>query len=192
MKKGMLVGLVLGLVVASGAALGALRNGNPAPVEADSLAGEVVYVKLNANWKTNSPRFAAYAFVSADTTQSLWVDMSLTANETDIYQAFIQDVAAFDTVIFCRMDPTKTENNWDNKWNQTGDLTYTASLGPLYTLTEGSWDSGTWGAYDGLPFEVDEYPVIDGTFTPSEMRVEYASATKPFTPTNSPRKGFVF
>ena len=45
------------------------------------------------------------------------------------------------------MNPSAAENKWDNKWNQTSDLT----LGEdnCYTVEEGTWDkgNGTWSVY---------------------------------------------
>ena len=44
------------------------------------------------------------------------------------------------------MNPSAAANNWDNKWNQTGDLAIPTDGNNLYTLTGGEWDgvTGTW------------------------------------------------
>lgn len=54
--------------------------------------------------------------------------------------------AGFENVIFCRMNPGAAANNWDNKWNQTGDLKVVD--GDWYTINEGSWDAGTWSTFE--------------------------------------------
>ena len=49
-------------------------------------------------------------------------------------------------VIFCRMNPGAAANNWNNKWNQTADLTTPTDGKNLYTVKDGTWDKGggTW------------------------------------------------
>lgn len=73
-----------------------------------------LYLVPNSNWKQNS-RYAAYFFENGEK----WVDMvKFTDN---LYACEKQD--GFPKVIFCRMNPSATANNWNNKWNQTGDMT---------------------------------------------------------------------
>ena len=67
-------------------------------------------------WNVDGARFAAY-FYAGDNFQ--WVSMRYYS--TGIYSADIPD--GFTNVIFVRMNGAKSENSWDNKWNQTEDLT---------------------------------------------------------------------
>lgn len=85
-----------------------------------------IFFKPNANWKSNGARFAAW--FSGDK----WKDLN---KNGDVYSCEIPSGAT--EVIFCRMDPKKTANNWDNKWNQTGHLSLTEKN--QYTLNEGEW-----------------------------------------------------
>jgi hypothetical protein len=39
------------------------------------------------------------------------------------------------------MNPNTTANNWDNKWNQSGDLDIVA--GKTYVVPTGAWDKWT-------------------------------------------------
>lgn len=98
-----------------------------------------VYLKPNKNWTSANARFAAY-FIS-----DVWVSMEIVEGQTDIYQCAIPN-KGFAEVIFCRMKPS-TNNNWDNKWDQTNDLLLTE--GSLYTVAEGAWSkgAGSW-SYD--------------------------------------------
>ena len=102
-----------------------------------------LYLKPNANWKKDNARFAVYFFGNGEK----WVDMTLTANETDIYQ--VEAPAGYPSVIFCRMNPGTKDNNWNNKWNQTADLKVPTNENTLYTVTENTWDKGggTWSKY---------------------------------------------
>lgn len=78
------------------------------------------------NWITTSPRFAVYLFNGASSdadNNGMWLDMTAIAgNNVNYYYAV--DISGLDYSKFtvCRMNPESTENNWDNKWNQTVDL----------------------------------------------------------------------
>lgn len=78
------------------------------------------------NWITTSPRFAVYLFNGASSdadNNGMWLDMTAIAgNSVNYYYAV--DISGLDYSKFtvCRMNPESTENNWDNKWNQTTDL----------------------------------------------------------------------
>ena len=102
-----------------------------------------VYLKPNSNWTQSNARFAAYFFGNGEK----WV--SMTANECDpsIYECDIP--TGYPNVILCRMNPSATANNWNNKWNQTLDLTVPKDDNCLYTVKDGTWDKGggTWTPY---------------------------------------------
>ena len=105
-----------------------------------------LYLKPNANWKEANARFAAYLW--ADGVTAVWYDMTLVQGETDIYEFTLPE--GYNKIIFCRMNPSTTANNWDNKWNQTGDLAVPTDGKNLFTVANGSWDGATtaWGTYE--------------------------------------------
>ena len=113
--------------------------------------GTKLYLQPNSNWVKDSARFAIYVFGNGDN----WASMSLVEGETNIYEATVPE-GTWTNVIFTRMNPGTTANNWDNKWNQTGDLTYDGTNN-LYILPEdgNAWDyaAGTWSTYGNV--EVD-------------------------------------
>lgn len=116
-------------------------NGEEPVVEEPELTDGILYLAPNSNWKQANARFAAYFFVGDTNT---WVGM--TDSDSDgIYEVNIP-VGDYTSVIFCRMNPGTTSNNWDNKWNQTSDLVIPTDGTNLYTIAEGAWDkgSGTW------------------------------------------------
>ena len=98
---------------------------------------EKLYLTPNSNWKTDNARFAAYFFGNGEK----WVSMTKVANETDLYEVTVP--AGFSKVIFCRMNPSASANNWSNKWNQTGDLTIPTDGKNHCTIKAGQWDCGT-------------------------------------------------
>lgn len=99
-----------------------------------------LYLKPNTNWLTDSARFAAYFF---NDSENEWLDMSL---DGDFYKV---DVPAgdYDRVIFCRMNGAELANNWDNKWNQTGNLSLDYRC--EFEVPDGEWtvsSDATWRA----------------------------------------------
>lgn len=108
---------------------------NQKPVES---AGKL-YLIPNANWTMDNARFAAYFFGNGER----WLDMT-DADSDGCYECEIPE--GYPSVIFCRMNPNTTTNNWNNKWNQTEDLTVPTDGTNCYTVKEGTWDQGggTW------------------------------------------------
>lgn len=95
----------------------------------------VASLSPNEEWNEGNARFAAFFFGNGET----WVDMTDT-DSNGIYECAIP--AGYPSVIFCRMNPDKAENNWDNKWNQTPDLDVNESYGKYYYIT--GWNIGEW------------------------------------------------
>ncbi len=105
----------------------------------EDFLGSLLYLAPNSNWKVDNARFAAYFFGNGEK----WVDM--TDKDGDgIYEVVVPK--GYPSVIFCRMNPGTTENNWTNKWNQTSDLTVPTDVNNMYTIPEETWDNGdgTW------------------------------------------------
>jgi hypothetical protein len=102
-----------------------------------------LYLTPNANLKIDNARFAAYFFGNGEK----WVSMTKVAGETDLYE--VEAPAGYPNVIFCRMNPSASANNWNNKWNQTADLQVPTNTQNHYTVKEGTWDKGggTWTVY---------------------------------------------
>ena len=110
---------------------------------AEIPAGTKLYLTPNANWKVDNARFAAYFYGNGDA----WVSMTKVEGETDLYEVTSPN-KSYNNIIFCRMNPSEADNNWDNKWNQTGDLTYDG-VKNHYIVKEGTWDKGggTWSIW---------------------------------------------
>lgn len=105
------------------------------------LSPKTVYLAVNDNWKTDNARFALYT-KNGVTNVETWVDFQAVENEYDIYSASVP--VGTTLIIPCRMNPASTENNWDNKWNQTQDIT-TINDNDLYTIS--GWDYASTGTY---------------------------------------------
>lgn len=111
------------------------------PTDNDKMLFDMskLYLTPNSNWKQADARFAAYFFGNGDT----WVSMTKVTD--NLYEVAIPTNKDYPNVIFCRMNPSSAANNWDNKWNQSPDLTITKDKNH-YTITEGqdNWSNGTW------------------------------------------------
>lgn len=68
-----------------------------------------------------------------------------------IYEGEVPE--GYSNIIFCRMNPSATDNNWSNKWNQTADLTVPTNGDNCYAIAEGTWDKGggTWSKITSNP-----------------------------------------
>ena len=104
-----------------------------------------LYLKPNANWMADGARFAAYLW--GDGVSAVWYDMTLVEGETAIYEFTLPE--GYENIIFCRMNPSTTANDWNNKWNQTGDLKVPTDGKNLFTLAANVWDGATttWDTY---------------------------------------------
>ena len=146
-------------------------------------AGTKLYLTPNSNWKQANARFAAYFFGNGDA----WVSMTKVEGETDLYEV-ISPNKSYTNVIFCRMNPSAAANNWNNKWNQTGDLTYDGTKNH-YTMNSGSWDAGTWSRY--VATYVVTIEAENGTVTGLAAGGTYEGGTTA-TLTAAPNDGYEF
>ena len=121
-----------------------------------------LYLKPNANWMADGARFSAYLWGNGVT--AVWYDMTLVEGETDIYEFTLPE--GYENIIFCRMNPSTTANDWNNKWNQTGDLKVPTDGKNLFTLAADVWDGATttWDTYTPAVVEPEpEEPAVTYT-----------------------------
>ena len=115
-------------------------EGKEPEVEEPEVTENVLYLKPNSNWKQSNARFAAYFFNNGG---NAWVSM-VDSDSDGIYEVNIPEGYTFgDNVIFCRMNPSSTANNWNNKWNQTADLKIPTDGKNLFTIPGTTWDNAT-------------------------------------------------
>ncbi|MBQ7415793.1 MAG: starch-binding protein, partial [Oscillospiraceae bacterium] len=116
------------------------------PAAVFAAAGDTLYLQPSSNWCNDSARFAAYFF---GTDGEAWNNMT-DSDGDGVFECTIP--GNFESVIFCRMNPDSTENNWNDgvKWNQTADLTIPTDGKNCFTCTEGTWDndSGSWSTIE--------------------------------------------
>lgn len=104
-----------------------------------------VYLTVDPQWKSDGARFAAYFWGGSG---EKWESMTAVSGQENMYTCPIPSGRT--SVIFCRMNGGTTVNSWDNKWNQTVDLSL--SDGHMFTITNpwnGSGDkaTGSWSTF---------------------------------------------
>ena len=130
---------ILSLALVAVLVLGVVATG----IFAMAATPDILYFKPSTNWCNDGARFAAYFFGNGES----WV--SMTDSDGDgIFECAAP--AGFPSVIFVRMNGSAAENNWDNKWNQTADLTIPTDGKNCFAVNEGEWDGaqGTWSAVE--------------------------------------------
>ncbi len=104
---------------------------DPGPGPGPQPGGGKMYMVPSTEWKSDGARFAAY-FFEGDSYQ--WANMKYAGE--NLYSVDIPD--GYSNIIFVRMNGATTENTWDNKWNQTADLSI--EDGGTYTIN--GWEQG--------------------------------------------------
>ena len=145
------------------------------PVSALAADGTTVYLTPNSNWQVDGARFAVYYWNSSS---SGWVSMS---GSGSFYSAVVPD--GYTNIIFCRMNPSTSANNWNNKWNQTADLTIPTDGNNWYTVADGTWDKGggTWSRYVvsyGVSYDLTNL-TSSNTSATVEEKTEYTTTLTP-------------
>ena len=104
----------------------------------------ILYFKPNSGWLGDGARFAAYVFSGAE---GEWLDLTELGTDPGYYTVTVPD--GYDFIIFCRMNGGTATNSWDNKWNQTADLTIPTDGANCYVYPDNAWDggNGTWETF---------------------------------------------
>ena len=102
-------------------------------------AKRILYLLPTSEWDKDNARFAAYFFGNGEK----WISMTkFTTNKF-----YVIPPVGYPSVIFCRMNGNASANNWNNKWNQTVDLTIPTNGNNTCTISDfwnGNGAKGTW------------------------------------------------
>lgn len=132
---------------------GVTKTGAKQTVTVTSQGGTIdkVYLVPTTDWASSSAWFAAYFFEGSNNT---WVKMTYDSATSSYYCS--KPTGTYSNVIFCRMNPAKTDLSWDSKWNKTGDLTIpsdkdTFAVDSVTQWAEPtkSWQDNLSGSYSG-------------------------------------------
>lgn len=140
--------------IAAGTGIGLSVNNDPAPVTA-AEENNIVYFVPNKTWSgaVTNPRYSLYTTVNGKVT---WYNLNAQKGVNNVYYAELkQSLSETDLFIFCRMNNTTTDNNWDNKWDQTNNIYYDNSGNNVFVPEdfENAWSSidGKWSGYFDRP-----------------------------------------
>lgn len=147
----------------------------------------MTYIHLEAKaWDNGDARFAAYFFGNGDK----WVNLT---KNGDVYSC--KKPEGYTSVIFCRMNKNNADNNFNNCWNKTKDLSLMDNGDNCFWInTDNSWgcagdvpgdeandgdgdrdgadggwyrllDDSQWKAYSTPTYNVTIKPTIHGTYS---------------------------
>ena len=113
--------------------------------------GEVFYLTPHTTWNSDNARYAIY-FFNNSTNQNTWVSMTKVEGESNLWKGTTPS-GNWANLIFCRMNPSATANNWNNNvyWGgQTQDLTWDGTKNHFtVNSSKDAWNkpAGTWSLY---------------------------------------------
>ncbi len=113
--------------------------------------GVTVYFKPNSNWAQANARFAAYFWNESG---DMWVNLDATTinEESGFYTCTTPK--GYSNIIFCRMNPDVADNTWENKWNQSADLTVPTNKNIIYIYPN---DDKAWDNAEGYWISISDY-----------------------------------
>lgn len=126
-----------------------------------TAAARTLYLQPSSDWKSLDARFA---ICTRD--DEKWYDMTDVNGDGAFYKVTIK--ASINTVDFCRMNPETTENNWDNKWTDSGNMNID-DPNDLCVIT--GWDGKAWARFANI---ADGYYIIGlSTWDPNKLTAGY-------------------
>lgn len=166
---------------------GVTKNGAKQTVTVTAEGGTIdkVYLMPTSDWADASAWFAAYFFEEG--AKNEWVKMEKSGDK------YVCDKpSGYSTVIFCRMNPSKTELAWTSKWNQTSDLsipndkdTFKVDSATQWDKPMTSWLTELSGSYSGgeLKATVNSEVVIEPlkptvTISPASGSISLSGSVK--------------
>ena len=175
MKKLRLITMLSAFTLAAAGAFGLANSKNSKKAEFVSAAGSLVggqslFLKVeNTNWTSSNAAFAVYVYNSSTDNSWAWFD-SATAFSGD-YKVATIPTGTWAKLIVCRMNPNGSDSsnnylNWNNKWNQTDDITTIS--GDTLNITGSNWDSAaySWSTFSSKhSFELWHSAETDGTWS---------------------------
>lgn len=126
----------------------------------------VLYLQINNDWKTSNARYAAYVWT--DGKDPMWFDFS--QEDGDVYRVELTaEAKSWSNVIFVKMKPNTTDNEWKYSDAQTVDLTIPAQSDntDCFKISGNQGDGKAIGTWVKYPFD---------TFTVTLDAVSYKSA----------------
>ena len=161
-----------------------------APVLTVTYPRKTIYLQLCSDWKAATAKYAIYYWKGGD---NGWSDfMTTDACDADLRIGVVPAWAV--NCIFGRFDPSKaSSDSWDDLWNQTGDLTLSASNDYYHTLSKGGDNKyyGSWGTYVPPTFTIS-FNAGGGTGSMSNLTGIACDNSQTLTANTFTRTNYVF
>ena len=107
-----------------------------------------VYLTVHQDWLSDGARFAAYMWNNGG---DHWESMTAVDGQTNMYTCEVP--SGYENIIFCRMNGSTSTNTWDNKWNQTIDLSLADgnhfTIESPWSEVSGNLATGSWSEFSG-------------------------------------------
>lgn len=133
------------------------------------ITAPTLYLRPSPAWIQSGGRYAMY-FFNSSTGDTQWVSMTSVG---DNYYSGSVPAGNWTNVIFCRMDGSNGTNDWDNKKDQTGDLSPDTGTN-LYNVASGKWSVyGSVDPTDSPATQPSEEPTVQPTEQPTEAGDTY-------------------
>ena len=172
-----------------------------------------LYLKPNSNWKQSNAWFAVHLCNGTDAAS--WHKMDKIND--DLYRVQIESSKLNPTknkhIIFVRMNPANQNLDWNNKWNQTGDLNMPIDGVNTCAINDEQWDCGsnvtwyeTWDNNNWTTYTIPTYTIninapesgsiavtVGGnttTVTDTPKQITNIAAGSTFTIAYTPNAGF--
>ena len=124
-----------------------------------SMSAKTIYLKPNSNWTKDGAWFAAYLCNGSEAAS--WHKMDVCPEDGAYYQVDIDDAKLDENknknIIFCRMNPAKSDLGWGSCWNQSGDLDIKKlASNNCCAINSGEWNCGnkvTWSTFTPVVVE---------------------------------------
>ena len=176
----------------------ALIPANALQAEAIS-AGEKLYFIPSSGWKADGAWFAAY-FFNDSTNTNTWVKM--TASNDGRYEAIVP--SGYTHVIFCRMNKASQNLDWNNKWNQTGNIQLPTGSNNCFAMDSNEqWNESSKGTWSTLTdyylvgwingddyYETGNYHFVNGSLTVTFTQDSYVLVKDKYSGTLYMTKGY--
>ena len=106
---------------------------------------DYLFLKPTNLWDNTGAWFAARFFNDVNNEEK-WIKMD-EINDSGTYSVPVPE--GYYKVILCRMNPASESLSWDNRWNQTVDLSLQTDGKNLFTITSNNGNScnGNWSTY---------------------------------------------
>lgn len=168
-------GKITGTVGSTGVAV-VYNPSDPSATEPTTSGTGVKLTLKTGVWNADSAWFAAYFYGSSG---DKWVRMSGSGSTYTV-----EAPEGYSNVIFCRMSKNDTTDmSWDNKWNQTENLTV-PSVNSTYTIS--GWGSGTDVCPGSWKVDATTAPTSAPTQAPTQAPTSGSTVTPTTASTTAP------